>query len=1264
MAVVVLKTLSAAIADGDHIECIIRETGINQDGATPGITVPSTVAQQALIRRTYLRAGLDIWKPEDRPQFFEAHGTGTPAGDPVEAEAIHQAFFGSRVNAKAGQPEGVPTENELPPLFVGSIKTVIGHSEGAAGLAGVLKASLALQNNAIPPNLHFNHLADKVAPFYKNLELVRGSVKPWPALRGAQSPCRRASVNSFGFGGANAHAILESYCASDISPTEGEVPLFTPFVFSAASEDSLRANLREFSNFLDQRPLVNAHDLAWTLRQRRSTFAHRTFFTAGTIGLLQEQILSHLKDDTQSVGVRSQRHGSSGGLLGVFTGQGAQFARLGAELVESSPRARSIILNLEEHLNALPSGDRPQWSLMTELTAPSASTRIAEAAIAQPLCTAVQILLVDLLSLADIHFDAVVGHSSGEIAAAYAAGFLSARDAMLIAYFRGVYVSRAASPNGAHIRGSMLAAGTSMEDAEELCSDEVYAGRLSIAACNSSSSVTISGDTDAIEELEILLEDEKKFHRRLRVDTAYHSRHMDQCYAPYVEALRRSGVQALKPSNRHESRHCQWYSSVYDCAIDLGEGMKLNDKYWAENMTRPVLFSQALKKALLSTGDKGLGVALEIGPHPALQGPAQQTIQESLGKRIPYQSTLVRGKDSISEFANCLGFLWQHLWRENMAVPSLDNFERAMVADGQQEQKRKQLRFDVVKGLPSYQWNHTTRHWAESRASRMMRLRGDAYHPLLGHKTPDSSKHHLRWRNLLRLNADDKEEDILHLKGHRVQGQTVFPAAGYIAAAVEAARALPAVASDAMQKTGSKVCLIEIRNMVVHQAITLASERNDGVEVLIELTGIAALPKTDRVRACFSFSAALGHNDELTQAASAQIEIVLGEDDSNTELLPPRQPLASHLVPVEKERFYTSLASLGYEYDGTFRSLTELKRKHGHASCLVKLNAADSLDEICSGDDVDDEAPLLLHPASLDSAFQSLLLAYSYPGDHQLRTLHLPLSIECIRVNPALCGTSLQGLKSGAKKDASSECENETWFPVEATITRPDENGHTLPSLSSPHGGFNGDITLFTSESPHAAVQVHNVHLFPLGRAATEEEDRKIFLRTQWVDMAPDGLAAVLADRPTAVSQKERDQLHGLKRLAVYYYRQFDSQVARDSPLRLASASGATAYFLDYAQHVLTSLPGDWPLDTPETIEEVTRVCEGLPDVGVMHLVGQTMPRVFRGETTMLEAFRESGVLDDYYVHSFSSEPAGRWQARVVDQIATRHPNLNMLEIG
>lgn len=219
-----LKRLSDAVADGDFIESVIRETGVAQDGRTNGITTPSAGAQANLIRRVYAKAGLDVNR--QGPQYFEAHGTGTPAGDPIEAEAIHAVFGGARAS----------DEPNAPPLYVGSVKTIIGHTEGTAGLAGLIKATLALQQRTVFPNKHFHKLNPKIEPFYKGLEIPTSPL-PWPKTPDGQP--RRASVNSFGFGGTNAHVIRRASitcfaCIKQLTKSPKN-PLFPLFYLQSAS---------------------------------------------------------------------------------------------------------------------------------------------------------------------------------------------------------------------------------------------------------------------------------------------------------------------------------------------------------------------------------------------------------------------------------------------------------------------------------------------------------------------------------------------------------------------------------------------------------------------------------------------------------------------------------------------------------------------------------------------------------------------------------------------------------------------------------------------------------------------------------------------------------------------------------------------------------------------------------------------------------------------------------------------------------------------
>lgn len=1222
VAAVVLKTLSAALEDGDYIECIIRETGLNQDGATPGITMPSASAQEALIRSTYAKAGLDLLAPSDRPQYFEAHGTGTPAGDPAEAEAVYSAFSAS--SPDNAFPSALSLSRGLP-LYVGSIKTIIGHTEGTAGVAALIKVCLAIQHGVIPPNLLFEQLSDRVAPFYQNIEILRAA-RPWPGVEGCK---RRASVNSFGFGGANAHAIVESYDNTSTNPS-ALTSSFTPFVFSAFSEFSLRETLSAYAAFLeeigDSCSEINSHDLAWTLRERRSVLPYRISFNASSLANLRAKIAALIQDrESSSIGIKALSSTPSQSrlgerIIGIFTGQGAQYPRMGAELIEQSSTARKIIQVLESYLAQIPeANDRPSWSLEAELLAAAPSSRVHEAALSQPLCTAVQILQVDLMRLAGVHFSAVVGHSSGEIAAAYAAGYLSARDAMWISYYRGLHASLAASPNDPNIKGAMLAVGSSMDDIAELCADELFAGRLTVAASNSSSSVTVSGDEDAITELELVLDDEDKFHRRVKVDTAYHSSHMLPCFEPYVKSMQSIGIEPQMPL----SRSCVWYSSVNSGRpVDADKAWALGDMYWAQNMTKPVLFSQAVSSSLKADQ---YALVLEVGPHPALRGPAMQTIKEVLGKELPYHGVFSRGLSAVDASSTALGFLWSYLDKKNI---DLDRYERAMAGVGDAH------RFRLIKGLPTYRWNHETKYWHEARSSRKMRLRSQPVHPLLGDITSDSALHHMSWRNLLRV------REMEWLSGHAVQSQVVFPAAGYLATALEAALFIA-------RGTGKDARLIEMRDFTIHQAV--AFEQDDSsIEVLTEMVEITPDQQQplDIIRMKFTYSAALdARAEDLTLAASAEVTIHLGE--VSLTLLPARGPTLPHMIDVEPDRFYAALADLGYNFSGRFRALSDLQRKRGKSSCLVKMSSPEDLGG----------SSMLIHPAELDAVLQSAILAYSYPYDEELRTLHLPTTIRQIRINPA-------ALREGT----SSRGSQGELVPVDASINF--GTGSGLEAGRKVRGSIVADINLYATSKtayPNAAVQVQGASFKPLGGSATEE-DRHMYSKVRWVPDRPDGLEAASG---LWESESQRETVRLLERIATFYLRKFDREVPPDHPAR---TTFPTKWYLYHARHVAGVVESgkhrwwkdEWHNDTMDSILEASQPFMHLPDVEIMHLVGKHMPRVFAGETTMLEAFHAGGndVLDRYYAEGIGLRELAHWVGRAVKQIVDRHPRMNMLEIG
>ncbi|RYP16090.1 hypothetical protein DL766_009227 [Monosporascus sp. MC13-8B] len=1164
VAAIILKTLSAAEKDGDHVECIIRETAVNQDGRTKGITVPSAEAQANLIRNCYDRAGLDIYSPTGRPQYFEAHGTGTPSGDPIEAEAISGAFFDDNVTGTACPK----------PLLVGSIKTVMGHTEAVAGLAGILKASLALQHSVVLPNLLFNRLNPQIEPFYNNFHIPTTAM-PWPCV--PESSPRRASVNSFGFGGANAHAILESYSASSRKDSSYNGPVFCPFIFSAASEVSLIRYLEAICNYLKGKGTnVNMRDLAYTLHSRRTRFPFIATFSSSTAKQLAskiEQYVQKLKFDAgELLGVQAHTtlDCSKPRVLGVFTGQGAQWVRMGARLISESASARRVLDKLQARLARLPVDDRPSWFLAEELQKEATSSRVSEAELSQPLCTAIGILLVDTLREACVRLTAVVGFSSGEIAAAYAAGIISAEDAICIAYYCGLYAKLAQGPEGQ--AGTMLAVGTSADDIDELLQEPEFEGRACIAAVNSSASVTLSGDADAIKELSVVLKDEKKFTRLLKVDKAYHSHHMVPCSTSYLRSLQTLNIQV------HTTSQCVWFSSVYEDGVaNLASSLK--GPYWDSNMLNPVRFKQAIERACLEAGPFDL--AIEVGPHPALKGPAMQVIKDITSKSIPYTSLLQRGIDDLEAVASGLGYASKHTGEGFVDFQSYDAFMSGAAIP------------EIVKTLPPYCWNHKE-YWHESRYSRAVRRRSDDVHELLGHLSPDSTERDMRWRHLLR------PKEMPWLRGHQLQNRIVFPAAGYVVAALEA--------SNAMLQ-GDSASIIKVTNLEIGQALTF-DKADSSVETMFSVTDIDRNGNKD-ITAKFTYNAATGKKgDVLDVLASGSICIRLCGPSPTA--LPARSARPPNFIRLKADDFYNALAKLEYQYSDDFVALSGLERKLGAATGFIS-NVEGS--------------QLLVHPAMLDAAFQSVLLTASAPGDGSLWSMHVPRRIESVAINPELCMSEM----SRGKRLAFDAFQ---------------------PSGAST---IAGDVDIFPEGLRHAMIQIEGLECVPFA-PPTAKDDKVLFSSTIWGNAFPNAVDVTYDGLKTS---QQYDLACILERMACFYLREFNRDVPLDHKSR---RQGPYTSFFKFASHTLARAKRlgrpfwepKWENDSFETIAMVSAACKDIIDVRLLHTIGQRLAGIVMNETPAIEISMKDNLLAQYYQDALGMQEYTQYLARtaVDDRVA------------
>ncbi|KAF5648995.1 polyketide synthase [Fusarium sp. NRRL 52700] len=1176
VASVILKPLSEAIRCGDHIECIVRETGMNSDGRTTGITMPSAAAQSALIRRTYQNAGLDLIK--DRPQYFEAHGTGTLAGDPVEARAIRQSFFAD---------DETPSENEEK-LYCGSIKTVIGHTEGCAGLAGLLKASLAVQNATIPPNLLFNTLNPSIEPFYDRLQVPTAAM-PWPEVH---SGPRRVSLNSFGFGGTNVHAIVENYePAIRETPTVAE-KFVGPLVLSAETESSLATTVGKYADFIRANPDVSLEDVAFVTQTRRSVFNRRAFFSGENRDKLLEFLDSAVETSKTGADIGIQAPSSSSespAILGIFTGQGAQWASMGRTMIKASSQFRESIQKCQDALRDI--SDAPMWSLMDELIAPEDESRIGEAAVSQPLCTATQIAIVDVLASAGVKFDAVVGHSSGEISAVYAAGLLSASDAMRIAYYRGLYAKHASGPSGA--KGSMMAIGMGSEDATAFCEQEQFGGRISLAASNSPSSATISGDEDAILEAKEILEEQKTFARLLNVDTAYHSHHMRACAEPYLESLRACNITVNPPSGNGI-----WVSSVYgnaDMLDDEDDLSALSGQYWIDNMVRPVLFSEALECSLWRAGPFNL--SLEIGPHPALKGPASQTMKTALGHVLPYATFLRRGYDDVEAFSGGIGYVWAYLGSH------VDFAGYYKAIHGPEARKPK-----MIKGLPSYTWNHNKVHWKESRISRRYRLAEKAPHELLGRRTPDDSEFEIRWRNILRLN------ELPWIRGHAFQGMALFPTSAYMAMAIQAA----------MEIAGSRpVKLIEIHDLVIPRALTI-EENNPGIESIFSVKKTGGHVDEDVFNGEFSCHTCPAEAEgTLERNCTGLITIDFGEPSDSD--LPPRAPGKSGITPVDTQEYYDSLLNIGLNYQGLFRGLKSVQRTMGYASTKATWDKSEVGDQY------------VMHPGPLDVAFHSIIAAMCTPLSGALWAPYLPVKIDRLAIAPK---TDYEGTPG------------EINFDVDTFITETTANT------------FRGDVHIISPDGK-TGLQAEGLTL-KLFIEASSSDDRHMFSKTIWRADILDSSENLDEINP---DEQELALAEAIDRTSFYFIRKIFDRLSEEDVkdwkwFHKAFYKAAKEVLQETRDGKHPTAQTEWFDDTEELIQEYKDKYPDQADLKLIHAVAENLVGVMTSDTQLLEVMLVDNMLSNLYTDGRAMQPLNRIVAELFQNLSHRYPRLNILEIG
>ncbi|RAH47485.1 type I polyketide synthase, partial [Aspergillus brunneoviolaceus CBS 621.78] len=943
---VILKDLEKALGDGDTIRAVVLSTALDHDGRTPGLTRPSGNAQVLLIQNAYRSCGLD---PRET-SFVEAHGAGTPVGDPIEVESLAKAFQ----SAKRDQP-----------LYVGAVKSNIGHLEGSSGLAGIIKAVLVLEAGLIPPNVNF----EKVNPRINNDEWnIRFPLKvtPWP-----RTGPRRASVNCFGISGTNGHCIMEdahSYLKRKglvgrhntrlvVSPSNGleqkrgedgppnrldtksqrENDLTVKLLlFSGFDEGAPRRAAEQLLSYLEARQEVSDSsllDIAYTLSERRSRLRWNSYILATSCEDLRMQLATGRGLSQSQYGQKPPRVGF------VFTGQGTQDPRMPQQMLrypvfQQSLAAASAYLQRK----GCPA------PMIESICGASECPNINLAEISHISYTVIQVALVDLLASWGIQPDRVVGHSSGEIAAAYCAGKIPREAAWDAAYHRGRLTMQILGKP----KGAMLAVG--LDSATLLAHVEkirrMVPGELVIACYNSPRNNTVSGDENLVLALEERLSTESVFMRRLRAPNAYHSPRMKDIADEYEAAL------------DNVSREADYnYRTPGDLTIRMfssstgKEVLKplLDKTYWVNSLVSTVDFAGALERMCFDDGHGTVDYLIEIGPHGALQSAIKDTLADE--GSISYRMILNRMDSSTRTILNTVGHL----------VAGGANVNLSEVNSCFQSGSRSPV---LAVDLPQYPFNHSEKSLYESRLTRALRFRKFPRHELLGAPIPDSNCLHQSWKHYLRVSENP------WLRDHMISGKIVFPGAGYLVMAIEAFRQV----WDGTTQAGFRIRDVNLK------AILIVPVDNYGIETCFSMCPAEESNLSNStVWNRFSVSSYSFDLDEWTEHCTGFIAgdvalspnpVTNGREDAidRKAWIKTEDQASACQTSMEYDRVYDNLDSVGFRLGSSFRNLSSVKTggiKGGVMSGKI------TIPDVAAAMPKRFARPHLIHPITLDNALQA-----------------------------------------------------------------------------------------------------------------------------------------------------------------------------------------------------------------------------------------------------------------------------------------------------
>ncbi|KAI1174465.1 hypothetical protein F4777DRAFT_579896 [Nemania sp. FL0916] len=915
---IVVRRLADAIRDRDPIR---------------GIAQPSSEEQAAAIRQAYAAAGIANF---NETAYLECHGTGTPAGDPTEVNGIGSVFASTRDASK--------------PLIIGSIKSNLGHSEPASGSSGVIKTVLSLETGVIPGTPSFINPNPKI-DFAGNRVRASRTAILWPDQAGL---IRRASVNSFGYGGSNTHAVIEqapqnmrpthvsSYVSLEdvdfddvLNDFDANPQDARPHVLVVSANDavSLAGNIDVLCKHLTHpRVQVGLKDLAHTLSERRSHLYHRAFVTTRDSRTFPNDFVVAKKF------VNAPRIGF------VFTGQGAQWPQMGKQLVHYFPQTHAILEELDEIIQSV--ADPPNWSFVGELIEPRSAEHLRQPEFSQPLVTALQLCLVSVLEEWGIKPSSVVGHSSGEIAAAYTAGFLDRASAIKAAFYRG----RAAVNRRREAKSdvSMLAVGLSAEGVAPFL--EKHRGNVWVACFNSPSSLTISGRQVALKALASEIQATGSFARLLQVDLAYHSELMGVIADEYATLLTTdSGFS----SSDQPSSAAAMLSSV----TAAQQRVSTNSLYWKTNMVSPVRFSEALT-AMVSDGQHKPDFLIEIGPSGALAGPVSQ-ILKSLppASNTTYCAAWSRGEEAAKSAFAVAGRLFNAGARVNMVRVNNCGKDARVIVD-----------------LPNYQWNHSVKYWFENTSSLDWRFKKYIHHDLIGSKLLGSPWQAPTWRKRISLG------DVPWIRDHAMGADVLMPAAGFICMALEGMFQKHCSLYPEQVVDSPNQLAYRFRDIQLKRALVI--EDRSPISVLLSLT---AVPGSSHWHEFHISTEVQGVINEHCHG-SVRVQDAVDEVLDSAERVPLRSATSSKL-------WYKAQNEAGMGFGPAFQKIKSIEATSGQLNCRALLDLEPPRSKW------EPQSYYPVHPAVLDACFQSANAAFVAGERSRVQDVMIPSVLDDVLIN-------------------------------------------------------------------------------------------------------------------------------------------------------------------------------------------------------------------------------------------------------------------------